>query len=89
MKGVDIMQSGIEKFDKVMEFLETGWEIQEPVFSQFIRQTRDTLYHFRLRNPDMGQTAVFIVPTSRSLQQFFVKYNIDTSDISWRATTEV
>ena len=82
------MQSGIEKFDKIIECLERGWEIQEPVFSQFIRQTRDTLYHFRMRNPDVGQTAVFIVPTSHSLQQFFVKHNIDTSDISWRAASE-
>ena len=78
------MNQNLEQFQKMIHLLEVGWEIVEPVRSQFVPQTRETMYHFRLRHLREGNTSMLIVPTSQTLQQFFVQNNIDTCDIAWQ-----
>ena len=77
-----IMQN-LAQFNKLVDLLSSGWEIEGPVRSQFIHQTQETMYHFRLRHRPKKLTSVLIVPASQPLLQFFVRNQIDTCDIVW------
>lgn len=84
-----MMNQNIEQFNKLSGLLSQGWEIEGSVRSQFISQTRETMYHFRLRHSTNGHTTVLIVPKSRALLQFFVRNNIDTCDITWNSVQQL
>jgi hypothetical protein len=59
-----------DRYDKLIQALETGWEVEEPVLSGYIGRWRDPFYHFFLRKPNEKRTRLVSVPDSESLQHF-------------------
>lgn len=68
------------RFNQLLQALESGWEIDEPVLIRPTWQTRlnqSNAYHFILRQRSEDKTMVLSIPDSPQLQTF-----LDTNRIS-------
>lgn len=69
-----------ERFTQLVEALQTGWEIEEPVLLgstwRNIHGERDGVYHFILRNRVEDKTTMLSLPPSPKLLVFLHENNI-------------
>lgn len=72
-----------KRFIKLIETLEVGWEIEEPVLlGAMWRATEGNgTYHFVLRNKAEGTTTLLSLPPSPQLLLFLAENNINISAI--------
>ena len=82
------MMKVIEKSDclvKLLEALERGWEIDEPVLFGSIWHscpgTKGNVYHLVLRNKKAGKTTLLTLPASPELRAFLAEKNIQVSSL--------
>lgn len=71
-----------QRFAYLLETLESGWEIEEPVLlGAMWRATTEGsgAYHFVLRNKAEGKTTLLSLPPSPQLLLFLAENNINVS----------
>jgi hypothetical protein len=72
-----------KRFIKLIETLEAGWEIEEPVLLGAMWRVNEGsgTYHFVLRNKAKGTTTLLSLPPSPQLLLFLAENNINISAI--------
>jgi len=75
-----------DRFEDLLEALEKGWKIDEPVLVGKMWRTNSngdrTVYHFVLRNMAEGKTIMLSLPFSPALQIYLTENNIQTASLS-------
>lgn len=74
------MKSEADRFNELINFLEVGWEIEEPILkgvpaSSNLAAEWARFYHFVLRRASGEHTRLVTVPDSHSLRQFLAANN--------------
>ena len=64
-----------DRYEKLIQALETGWEVEQPVLTGFIGRQQDPFYHFFLRKASENRTRLVSVPDSDSLRGFLASQN--------------
>jgi hypothetical protein len=64
-----------DRYEKLIQALETGWEVEQPVLTGHIGRQRDPFYHFFLRKPSENRTRLVSVPDSDLLRGFLARQN--------------
>lgn len=75
-----------DRFKDLLEALENGWKIDEPVLLGKMWRTGSNgdrnVYHFVLRNKAEGKTILLSLPSSPTLQIYLTENNIQINSLS-------
>ena len=74
-----------DRFKDLLEAVESGWEIDEPVLEGTMWHTGSNgdrgVYHFVLRNRFEGKTILLSLPDSPGLQMFLLENNLQVNSL--------